>query len=67
MENYTGKSVIEIAIVVSNYVKQGYESRKCAKEHLNNREIQHRLYREGLCAEDFKQQLREVVCPNEYT
>ncbi len=37
--------------------------RKCAKEHLNNPEIEHRLYREGLSAEDFKQQLREVVYP----
>jgi hypothetical protein len=39
------------------------EFRKCAKEHLNNPEIEHRLYREKLSAEEFKQQLREVVYP----
>ena len=39
------------------------EFRKCAKEHLNNPEIEHRLYRKGLGAEEFKQQLREVVYP----
>ena len=39
------------------------EFRKCAKEHLNDPEIEHRLYREGLGAEEFKQQLREVVYP----
>ena len=39
------------------------EFRKCAKEHLNNPEIEHRLYREGMSAEEFRQQLREVVYP----
>ena len=39
------------------------EFKKCAREHLNNPEIEHRLYREGLGAEEFTQQLREVVYP----
>ena len=39
------------------------EFKKCAREHLNNPEIGHRLYREGLGAEEFTQQLREVVYP----
>ena len=39
------------------------EFRKCAKEHLNNPEIRHRLYREGLEPDAFRQQLREVVYP----
>ena len=39
------------------------EFKKCAREHLNNPEIGHRLYREGLGAEEFTQKLREVVYP----
>jgi len=39
------------------------EFKKCAREHLNNPEIEHRLYREGLGAEEFTQMLREVVYP----
>ena len=39
------------------------EFKKCAREHLNNPEIEHRLYREGLGAEEFTQKLREVVYP----
>ncbi len=39
------------------------EFRKCAREHLNNPEIENRLYRQGLTEGEFKQQLREVVQP----
>lgn len=39
------------------------EFKKCAREHLNNPEIEHRLYREGVGADEFTQQLREVVYP----
>ncbi len=39
------------------------EFHKCAREHLNNPEIRHRLYREGLEPDAFRQQLREVVYP----
>ena len=39
------------------------EFKKCAREHLNNPEIGHRLYREGLGADAFSQELREVVYP----
>ena len=35
----------------------------CAKEHLNNPEIKHRLYREGLTEADFKLQLSDVIYP----
>lgn len=36
---------------------------KCSKEHLNNPDIQYRLYREGLRQTDFIGQLEEVVYP----
>ena len=39
------------------------EFKKCAREHLNNPEIGHQLYREGLGAEEFTQKLREGVYP----
>ena len=39
------------------------EFRKCAKEHLNNPDIHHRLYRKGLKKEDFTNQLSEVIYP----
>ena len=39
------------------------EFRKCAREHLNNPEIEHRLYRDGLSADEFKGQLKDVVYP----
>ena len=37
--------------------------RKCAREHLNNPEIEHRLYREGLTDTEFRRQLEEIVYP----
>lgn len=37
------------------------EFRKCAREHLNNPEIEHRLYREGLTAPEFTGQLESIV------
>ena len=37
--------------------------RKCAREHLNNPEIEHRLYRQGLDAVKFKEQLQDVIYP----
>ena len=40
-----------------------HEFRKCAREHLNNPEIEHRLYRQGLRADEFIGQLREVIYP----
>ena len=39
------------------------EFRKCAKEHLNNPEIEHRLYRAGLGSEEFMAQLEDVIYP----
>ena len=36
---------------------------KCAKEHLNSPEIEHRLYRPGLSQDDFCSQLSEVIFP----
>ncbi|MBO7364092.1 MAG: HNH endonuclease, partial [Lachnospiraceae bacterium] len=40
-----------------------HEFRKCAREHLNNPEIEHRLYRQGLEADAFKEQLQSVIYP----
>ena len=39
------------------------EFKKCAKEHLNNPEIEHRLYRQGLDEALFTRQLEEVIRP----
>ena len=39
------------------------EFQKCARDHLNNPEIRHRLYRPGLKEEEFKGQLQEIVQP----
>ena len=36
---------------------------KCAKEHLNNPDIEQRLYRPGLTAGEFKGKLQEIVYP----
>lgn len=39
------------------------EFQKCARAHLNNPEIEHRLYCQGLRVDEFKGQLREIVYP----
>ena len=39
------------------------EFRICAKDHLNNPEIEHRLYRQGLSEAEFKGQLKDVIYP----
>lgn len=39
------------------------EFKKCAKEHLNNPEIEHRLYRQGLSEPEFKNSLHDVIFP----
>lgn len=36
---------------------------KCAKEHLNNHEIQRRIYRQGLNYDEFSNALEEVIYP----
>lgn len=36
---------------------------KCAREHLNNTDIRHRIYREGIDYPEFAKQLEEVVEP----
>ena len=36
---------------------------KCAKEHLNNQEIRHKLYQRGLSEADFSERLEEVMFP----
>ena len=36
---------------------------KCAKEHLNNEDIKHRLYREGLTKVEFASNLEDVIKP----
>lgn len=42
-------------------VHKEYEA--CAKEHLNNWDIQQRLYREGLSEQEFNGQLEEILLP----
>ena len=37
---------------------------KCAKEHLNNQEIRHKLYQRGLSEADFSERLEEVMFPS---
>lgn len=49
--------------MIWQYDKIQDEFRKCAREHLNNPEIEHRLYREGLTQEEFKSQLEGIVYP----
>ena len=39
------------------------EFEKCAREHLNNWEIQSRLYRAGLTEQEFSGQLKDVLLP----
>lgn len=39
------------------------EFRRCAAEHLNNPEIEYRIYRQGLTEGEFKSQLTEIVRP----
>ena len=36
---------------------------KCAKEHLNNPEIRHKLYQGGLSETEFSRRLEEVMFP----
>ncbi len=46
-----------------SYVQVHDEFRKCAKEHLNNPDIEQRLYRQGLSEDAFKGNLMDVVYP----
>ena len=36
---------------------------KCAREHLNNQEVRHRLYQQGLSEREFSGRLEEVILP----
>ena len=45
------------------YDKVMAEFRRCAGEHLNNPDIENRLYRPGLDQNEFKEQLSEVIYP----
>ena len=36
---------------------------KCAREHLNNQEIRHKLYQQGLSEREFSERLEEVILP----
>ena len=36
---------------------------KCAREHLNNQEIRHKLYQQGLSEREFSGRLEEVILP----
>lgn len=45
------------------YPKIHDEFEKCAKEHLNNQEIRHKLYQQGLSETEFSGRLEEVILP----
>ena len=49
--------------MIWDYDKVRAEFQKCAREHLNSPEIEHRLYRQGLDSDEFKLQLSEVIYP----
>ena len=49
--------------MIWTYDKVRAEFQKCAREHLNSPEIEHRLYRPGLEQNEFKLQLSEVIYP----
>lgn len=39
------------------------EFMRCSKEHINNDDIRHRLYREGLRYKDFEKELESIILP----
>lgn len=45
------------------YEKIHNEFQECSKEHLNNSDIEYRLYREGQTREEFEEQLKEIILP----
>ncbi len=49
--------------MIWTYEKVQTEFRKCAREHLNSPEIEHRLYCQGLDRNDFTHQLSEIIYP----
>lgn len=49
--------------MIWKYDKIHEEFVQCSKEHLNNEDIKQRLYREGLSARDFNEQLEAVIRP----
>lgn len=58
-----GKTEYASYEMVWKYPRVHHEFELCAKEHLNNPEIRHRLYRNGLSEPEFLRQLEEVVSP----
>ena len=49
--------------MIWKYDKVHTEFEKCAKEHLNSPEIEHRLYGSGLDREEFVGRLSDVIYP----
>lgn len=49
--------------MIWKYDKVHEEFQKCAEEHLNNQEVQRRLYREGMNYQEFRNGLSEVMLP----
>ena len=49
--------------MIWTYDKVKSEFQKCAREHLNSPEIEHKLYRPGLNPDMFRAQLSEVIYP----
>ena len=49
--------------MIWQFEKVHTEFGRCAREHLNSPEIEHRLYRKGLAKNEFEGQLKEVIWP----
>ena len=49
--------------MIWQYENVHLEFDRCAKEHINNEEIRHRIYRNGLSLEAFSNELASVVLP----
>ena len=49
--------------MIWQFEKVHTEFSRCAREHLNSPEIEHRLYRQGLAKNEFEGQLKEVIWP----
>ncbi len=49
--------------MIWTYEQVQTEFRKCARDHLNNAEIEHHLYKQGLTSNEFKSMLEEIIYP----
>lgn len=66
-EIYGNNILAEDDVSIDHFIPWSYvahdEFHKCAKEHLNNTDIEYRLYRRGQSKEEFSENLREIIFP----